>query len=127
VTLGLTKSILEFEKVYALACLNGLAHYRDGHDKNFSFLLNANHEWIFAPTYDLVFSYGPGGQSMLVMSEGKNPGAAHLQALGKKYGFKNAPDILERAQEAVASWSRYAVEASVSAISNKNVADNITV
>ncbi len=127
-TMGLTKSILEVEKVYALACFNVLAHNRDDHVKNFSFLLNANHEWIFAPAYDLVFSYGPGGeQSMLVMGEGKNPGVAHLQALGKKYGLKNAPDILERAQEAVANWSRYAEEASVSAKSTKNVAGNIKV
>jgi serine/threonine-protein kinase HipA len=126
VTLGLTKNILEAEKVYALACFNVLAHNRDDHAKNFSFLLNANREWIFAPAYDLVFSYGPGGeQSMLVMGEGKNPGIAELQALGKKHGLKNAQDILLRVQEAVTSWPRYAEESSVSAKSTKDIGSKI--
>ena len=59
VTLALTRNIQEAEKVYALACFNVLAHNRDDHVKNFSFLLNARNEWIFAPAYDLTFSYGP--------------------------------------------------------------------
>jgi len=49
VTLALTRNIQEAEKVYALACFNVLAHNRDDHVKNFSFLLNARNEWIFAP------------------------------------------------------------------------------
>jgi serine/threonine-protein kinase HipA len=122
VTLGLTKNIQDAEKAYALACFNVLAHNRDDHVKNFSFLLNASHEWIFAPAYDLVFSYGPGGeQSMLVMGEGKNPGTTELQALGKKHGLKNAPDILARVQKAVTNWSCYAEQADVSAKSAKDI------
>ena len=123
VTQGLTKNIRDVEKAYALACFNVLAHNRDDHVKNFSFLLNADHEWIFAPAYDLVFSYGPGrGQSMLVMGEGKNPGIAQLQALGKKYGLKSASDICERVQKAASNWLRYAEQASVSAKSAKEIA-----
>jgi serine/threonine-protein kinase HipA len=127
VTLGLTKNIQEAERVYTLACFNVLAHNRDDHVKNFSFLLSAGNEWIFAPAYDLVFSYGPGGeQSMLVMGEGKSPGPAELQALGKKHGLKNAPDILSRVQKAARGWPRYAEEASVSAKSTKDVAQHLT-
>jgi serine/threonine-protein kinase HipA len=126
VTQVLTKNIQDVEKAYALACFNALAHNRDDHVKNFSFLLNAEHEWIFAPAYDLVFSYGPGGeQSMLVMGEGKNPGIAELHALGKKHGLKNAPDILARVQKAIANWLRYAEQASVSAKSAKEIANKI--
>jgi serine/threonine-protein kinase HipA len=126
VTFGLTKSILEVEKVYALACFNVLAHNRDDHVKNFSFLLDANREWILAPAYDLVFSYGPGGeQSMLVMGEGKSPGKGELRALGKKYGLKNAPAILDRAHSSVRNWARYAEEAFVSAKSAKDIAVTI--
>ncbi len=120
VTLALTRNIQDAEKAYALACFNVLAHNRDDHVKNFSFLLNARNEWIFAPAYDLVFSYGPGGeQSMLVMGEGRNPGAAQLQALGKQHGIKNAPEILAKVQKAVANWPRYAKEAEVSAKSTR--------
>jgi len=115
VTLALTRNIRDAEKAYALACFNVLAHNRDDHVKNFSFLLNARNEWIFAPAYDMVFSYGPGGeQSMLVMGEGRNPGTAQLQALGKQHGIKDAPEILEKVKGAVANWPRYAEQADVS-------------
>ena len=126
VTLALTRNIQDAEKAYALACFNVLAHNRDDHVKNFSFLLNARNEWIFAPAYDLVFSYGPGGeQSMLVMGEGRNPGTAQLQALGKQHGIKNAPEILAKVERAVANWPRYAELADVSRKSTKDVAGKI--
>ena len=126
VTLALTRNIQDAEKAYALACFNVLAHNRDDHVKNFSFLLNARNEWIFAPAYDLVFSYGPGGeQSMLVMGEGRNPGTTQLQALGKQHGIKNAPEILAKVERAVANWPRYAELADVSRKSTKDVAAKI--
>jgi serine/threonine-protein kinase HipA len=126
VTLALTRNIKDAEKAYALACFNVLAHNRDDHVKNFSFLLNARDEWIFAPAYDLVFSYGPGGeQSMLVMGEGRDPGTAQLQFLGKKHGLKNAPEILAQVKRAVADWTRYAEQAGVSQKSTKEIASKI--
>ena len=73
VTLLLTRNVVEVERVYALACFNVLAHNRDDHAKNFSFLLNDRNEWVFAPAYDLTFSYGPGGeQSSMVMGRGNS-------------------------------------------------------
>ena len=126
VTLALTKNIRDAEKAYALACFNVLAHNRDDHVKNFSFLLNARNEWIFAPAYDLVFSYGPGGeQSMLVMGEGRNPGTAQLQALGKQHGIRKTPEILAKVKSAVANWPRYAQLADVSRKSTKEIAGKI--
>jgi serine/threonine-protein kinase HipA len=126
VTLALTRNIREAEKVYAVACFNVLAHNRDDHVKNFSFLLNAKNEWIFAPAYDLTFSYGPGGeQSMLVMGEGRNPGTTQLQALGKQHGIKNAQEILAKVRAAVANWRRCAEQAEVSQKSAKEIADKI--
>jgi serine/threonine-protein kinase HipA len=126
VTLALTRNIQDAEKAYALACFNVLAHNRDDHVKNFSFLLNARNEWIFAPAYDLVFSYGPGGeQSMLVMGEGRNPGTAQLQALGKQHGIKNVPEILAKVERAVANWPRYAELAEVSRKSTKDIVAKI--
>jgi serine/threonine-protein kinase HipA len=127
VTFGLTRNILDVEKVYALACFNVLAHNRDDHVKNFSFLQNANQEWMFAPAYDLVFSYGPGGeQSMLVMHEGKNPGTAELHALGKKHNLKTAPKILASVQSAVRRWPEYAKLASVSPKSTRDIERTIS-
>jgi len=105
VTLLLTKNVAEVEKAYALACFNVLAHNRDDHARNFSFLLTDRNEWTFAPAYDLTFSHGPGGeQSTMVLGEGANPGAKHLAALGKKHSLKAAPDILARVQAAISRW-----------------------
>jgi len=126
VTMALTRNIKDAEKAFTLACFNVLAHNRDDHVKNFSFLLNARNEWIFAPAYDLTFSYGPGGeQSMLVMGEARNPGTAQLQALGKQHGLKNAPGILEKVRRAVANWARFAEQAEVSRKFTKEIAAKI--
>ncbi len=126
VTQVLTRNIAEVEKVYALACFNVLAHNRDDHAKNFSFLLNENNEWIFAPAYDLTFSYGPGGeQSTMVLGEGRNPDAQHLRALGEKHGLKNALKILAKVQNAVSRWRHHAGHTGVSAKSAKDIAARI--
>lgn len=125
-TMALTRNIQEAEKACALACFNVLAHNRDDHVKNFSYLLNARNEWIVAPAYDLTFSYGPGGeQSMLVMGEGRNPGIVQLQALGKRHGMNNAQKILERVRGAVANWTHFAEQAEVSRKSTKDIAPRI--
>jgi len=126
VVLMLTKNIIEVEKAYALACFNVLAHNRDDHAKNFSFLLDDNNAWVFAPAYDLTFSEGPAGeQSTMVMGEGRKPGSEHLQALGREYNLKSAPRILAQAEKAVARWGDHAGEAGVSAKSSKVIAEHI--
>lgn len=126
VALLLTRNVVEVERAYALACFNVLAHNRDDHAKNFSFLLNERNEWVFAPAYDLTFSYGPGGeQSTMVMGEGKQPGITQLRALAKKHGLKRAPEILERIAQAVSHWKRHAECAGVSARSMRAIAAKI--
>jgi hypothetical protein len=62
---------------------------------------------------------------MLLMGEGRNPGTAQLQALGKQHGLKNAPEILARVSAAVANWSHHAEQAGVSRKSTKETADKI--
>lgn len=126
VTMRLTRDVEEVEKVFRLACFNVLAHNRDDHAKNFSFLLNARNEWVFAPAYDLVFSYGPGGeQSTLVMGEGKNPGVEHLLRLGKQHRIKSAASIIDTIQAAVARWKSFAEEVDVSPKSRAEIASRL--
>lgn len=126
VVLVLTKNIAEVENAYALACFNVLAHNRDDHAKNFSFLLNDAYSWVFAPAYDLTFSDGPGGeQSSMVMGEGRNPGVEQLKALGKEHNLKNAPRILAKVKTAVSRWRHHAAAAGVTAKSTKEIADRI--
>ena len=126
VVLALTKNIAEAEKAYALACFNVLAHNRDDHAKNFSFLMDDAYSWVFAPAYDLTFSDGPGGeQSSMVMGEGRNPGVEQLKALGKEHSLKNAPRILAKVQAPVSRWRHHAAAAGVTAKSTKEIGGRI--
>lgn len=84
-TATLTKDIREVEKMYRLAVFNVLAHNRDDHAKNFSFLMDDSGNWKLSPAYDLTFSSGPGGeQSTMVLGEGKNITIKHLVKLGQE-------------------------------------------
>ena len=110
----LTRNMVEVEKAYALTCFNVLAHNRDDHARNFSFLLGEDRRWVLAPAYDLTFSHGPNGeQSMLLLGEGRTPGVNGLTELGRKYGIKRANQILARVQAAVVRWLEFSKRAGV--------------
>ncbi len=115
---ALTRDAREIEKLYQLAVFNVLAHNRDDHSKNFSFLMNQKGEWKLSPAYDLTFSSGPRGeQSTMVMGEGRNPSDDHLVKLGQKAKLsKNRiAEIIDQTQTALASWEVLAKEYDVSA------------
>ena len=117
-TSTLTKDAREIEKLYQLAVFNVLAHNRDDHSKNFSFLMDAKGEWKLSPAYDLTFSSGPRGeQSTLVMGEGKNPSVEHLVKLGYEARLSKARinEIIDQTQSALAKWETLAKEYGVSA------------
>jgi serine/threonine-protein kinase HipA len=120
----LTKDVTQVEKAFRLACFNVLAHNRDDHAKNFSYLLDdATGQWSLAPAYDLIFSAGPAGeQSMMVMGEGRSPGIEQLRALGKKHGLKKADAIIDEVRTAIAQWNSFADAAGVTKKSAKMIA-----
>jgi len=107
----MTRDIREAEKMFRFGVFNVLAHNRDDHAKNFTFLMNAQGEWRLSPAYDLTFSGGPGGeQTTMVMGEGKNPGVSHLTKLGAdaKLPKKTAQDIIAQTLEALGGWRNLA-------------------
>lgn len=109
----LTKDIREVEKIYRLAIFNVLAHNRDDHAKNFSFLMDEKGEWKLSPAYDLTFSNGPGGeQSTTVMGEGRNPGDTLLRKLGLEAGLSKAfiEDSIVKTRFALGRWKPLAKE-----------------
>lgn len=115
-TLYMTKDVREVERMYSLAVFNVLAHNRDDHSKNFSFIMSESGQWRLSPAYDLTFSSGPGGeQSTVVLGEGKNPGVDQLIALGLKVGLASSfiKDTIERTQHALRQWKRLAKEYNV--------------
>jgi serine/threonine-protein kinase HipA len=117
-TSALTKDAREIEKLYQLAVFNVLAHNRDDHSKNFSFLMNKKGEWKLSPAYDLTFSSGPRGeQSTMIVGEGRNPNVDHLVKLGQKAKIAKTriAEIIDQTQIALANWDILAKEYGVSA------------
>ena len=74
-TLQLTKSMEECEKLYRLMCFNVYAHNRDDHSKNFTYLYDEDEGcWKLSPAYDLTYSNSIGGEhATSVNGNGVNP------------------------------------------------------
>jgi len=121
-TLHLSKSMVEVEKMFRLACFNLFAHNRDDHAKNFSFLMDEKGVWRLSPMYDITFSFGPGGEhSTMYLGEGKNPTKEHLINLAKKHGIKKRETILQEVEASVQRWSTFATKAGVSVKMHKEI------
>jgi len=88
-TLQLTKSFDEVEKLYRLMCFNVFAHNRDDHSKNFTFIYNEPEaRWLLSPAYDLTHSYSIGGQhATTVNGNGVNPNQVELLEVAKTIGL----------------------------------------
>lgn len=125
----LTRDVREVEKMFRLAVFNVLAHNRDDHAKNFSFLMDQTGEWKLAPGYDLTFSSGPRGeQSTMVMGEGKSPTVEHLIKLGNEAKIPKAriTEIIEQTRAALAGWETLAKEHRVSAANIKLIGSKLS-
>ncbi len=116
----LEKDVTAYEKVLRLATFNVLAHNRDDHSKNFSFLMDAQGNWQLAPAYDLTFSgSGHGMQSTTVAGEGVNPNKTHLLELAQHFHLKKARTIIDEVETAVYNWKHFAKACGVSSESMK--------
>lgn len=114
----LTKDRRDVEKLFRQAVFNVLAHNRDDHLKNFSFLMNAQGEWHLSPAYDLTFSSGPGGeQTTTVLGKGKNISIENLIDLGlqAKLSRQVITDIIAQTRNALNEWLTLAKKYGVTA------------
>ncbi len=117
ITRVLTKNQTDVNAAFRLMVFNILAHNRDDHVKNFSFMLTARNEWRLTPAYDLTFTQGPGGEhTMTVAGEGRAPGRAHILRIAEGAGIseKLAVEIIDEVASALSEWERFAEEAGVS-------------
>jgi len=90
-------------ELFRRACLNVIAHNRDDHLKNFSFLMDVDGRWRPSPFYDFTYSDGPNGwQTLSVAGEGANPGEEDLRRLAKTVGLERgeSESVLDRVREA---------------------------
>ncbi|WP_081675804.1 type II toxin-antitoxin system HipA family toxin [Butyrivibrio sp. AC2005] len=73
----------DIEQLYKIMCFNVLAHNRDDHTKNFSFLYTDMNGWKLAPAYDLTYSDTYWGEhTTSVNGKGKNISDNDLITLG---------------------------------------------
>ena len=88
-TLQLTKSMEECEKLYKRMCFNVFAHNRDDHSKNFTFLYKEPEKnWVLSPAYDLTYSNSLGGEhATTVNGNGRNPGLDDILAVADNIGL----------------------------------------
>jgi len=95
---------------------NILAHNRDDHTRQHSYLMGLDGEWRLAPAYDLTFSVGPGGvHYMAVEGEGRAPARSQIVTVGKRHGLldRMISEIIEAVRAAVAAWPRIANQVGV--------------
>ncbi len=106
-TMVLTRDIREAEKMFRLAVFNVLAHNRDDHSKNFSFMMDSTGHWKLSPAYDLTFASGPNGeQSTMVLGKGRNIEISDLIKLGieSKLSHSLVDSVIERTRSALGRW-----------------------
>lgn len=122
----LEKHVQAYEKVFRLAAFNTFAHNLDDHSKNFSFLMNAQGDWVFAPAYDLVFSNSTYGfHSTMIAGESKNPGTKNLLELATHFSVKDADKIIEQVLDSISLWSAIAKDCGVTSSVRKEIKNTL--
>lgn len=109
-TLELCKDYSEVEKMYRLMCFNVLAHNRDDHSKNFSYLYDEKKEgWVLSPAYDLTYSSSINGEhATTVNGNGVNPDKKDIFQVGKNIGLdmKTMVRIYDRVYDCVEKYKK---------------------
>jgi serine/threonine-protein kinase HipA len=124
----LTRSHIDLERILRVMIFNIMTHNRDDHAKNFSFIMNHQGEWSFAPAYDLTFSHGPGGEhSNTLFGEGKNPTVEHIQKIADEFSIKKSlvVDIINQTSYAISQWEFLCADLEISKKVVKTIGKNL--
>ncbi|HET6763501.1 MAG TPA: type II toxin-antitoxin system HipA family toxin [Longimicrobiaceae bacterium] len=129
-TRELTKDHREVEEAFRRMAFNVIAHNRDDHVKNFSYLMDRTGTWRLAPAYDLVFSHGPGGEhTMAVAGEARRPTERDMLRVAHlcDVEHRRAREMVQQVEAAVGDWHRFAQATGVSATTEQEIGAIITV
>jgi serine/threonine-protein kinase HipA len=116
------------EEAFRRTTFNVLAHNRDDHVRNFSYVMDRSGSWRFAPAYDLVYWEGPGGEhTMAVAGEARHPSERDMLRVAEECGVDpmRAREILQQVRTAVQEWSRLARESGVARETERRIARRI--
>ena len=93
----------DMREMFRRMCFNVLAHNRDDHSKNFTYLYDDEKDrWSLSPAYDLTYSNTYYGEhTTTVDGNGRNPGRKELLAVGIAAGMKKevcieSMDVVEK-------------------------------
>lgn len=127
-TRSITRDRRESRAMFVLATFNVIAHNRDDHARQFTWLMERDGTWCLAPAYDLTFAPGPGGEhSTSVQGHGKSIAREHLTALGRHADLDNreVSQIIDQVAAAIAAWPDVARRYDLSAGSRNRIASKL--
>lgn len=114
VTRGLTRNEADVAEMFRRACFNVLAHNRDDHSRNITYMMDDSGAWRLAPAYDLTFSSGPRDEHQtLICNEGRTPSVEHLKKLASEADIKRGRQIIDEVRAAVSAFAQFAEAAEV--------------
>jgi serine/threonine-protein kinase HipA len=128
-TLALTKDHRQLDEAYRRMAFNVLAHNRDDHVKNISYLMHPDGTWQLAPAYDLIYSTGINGwHTMDVAGEAQEPRREHMVHLADTTGIRrsDALAIIEEVREAIEKWPEFALVSGVPAAETDAIRSALT-
>jgi serine/threonine-protein kinase HipA len=115
-TAQFTRHAADVEEAFRRMVFNVLAHNRDDHSRQHSYLMDRAGQWRLAPAYDLTYSSGPGGEHYLaVRGEGRNITREHVLALGAIHGLSSQTitSIIDQIRAATNQWTQLAASVGV--------------
>ncbi|CAO3434431.1 type II toxin-antitoxin system HipA family toxin [Azospirillum endophyticum] len=113
----LTRREADVDSLFARMVFNVLAHNRDDHTKNHSFVMAEDGAWSVAPAYDVTFSAGPGGyHALMVGGDVRDPGIAEIRGVAAAANVRASVvrDCIDRTRAALARWPAFAAASGVS-------------
>ena len=115
-TYDLTKNQEHVVEQFRRMVFNVMAHCRDDHAKNFSFMLKGG-DWQITPAYDVIFSNNIYARNYMLVDQKASDelNRADLERVGEKLSISrhDVSSILERIEAAIARWSRLAKDVGV--------------
>jgi serine/threonine-protein kinase HipA len=124
-TQAITRRKPDVEAAFRRMVFNILANNRDDHTRQHAYLMDAAGDWRLAPSYDLTYSPGPGGEHYLdIEGEGRNPTRAHVLRLGARHSLdaKAVAVMVDEIRAGVARWPAFGDAAGVTKASAKEIA-----
>lgn len=100
------------ERMFSRMVFNVVAHNRDDHAKQHSFIMDATGKWDLAPAYDLVFSLGVNGVHYMDVAgaAGDDITVAKMEALAIKHDISRSHirEVIDRVSDAVERFPEFA-------------------